>query len=62
VDARICVQEQASRACYTEAGLHAFVALFKEAAAIGVENATIRAMNATKVVADCVPCDPPKKK
>jgi hypothetical protein len=61
-DARICIIEEAPPVCYTEAGLNAFVAIFRGAAAQGVENATIRAFNATKVVPDCVKCDEKKKK
>jgi hypothetical protein len=61
-DARICVSAELSRVCYTEAGVRAFITLFQEAAVKGVENATIRAFNATKVVPDCVPSGAPKKK
>ena len=60
-DARVCVIEEVAPVCYTEAGLKAFVTLFRDAAAKGVENATIRAFNATKVAPDCVDCDQPKK-
>jgi hypothetical protein len=55
------VIEEVAPVCYSEAGLKAFVTLFRDAAAKGVENATVRAFNATKVAPDCVDCDQPKK-
>jgi hypothetical protein len=61
-DARVCIQVEISKACYTEAGVRAFVSIFQEAAIKGVENATVRAFNSTKVVPDCVPCKPEDKK
>jgi hypothetical protein len=61
-DARICIIEEVPPVCYTEAGLQAFVAIFRGAAAKGVENATVRAFNATKVVPDCIDCDKDKPK
>jgi hypothetical protein len=60
-DARVCVVEQSKTVCYTEAGLRAFAAVFRDAAAQGVENATIRAFNATKVAPNCGDCTKPKK-
>jgi hypothetical protein len=53
---------EVSKTCYTEAGVKAFVSIFREAAIRGVENATVRAFNATKVVPDCIPSDPEKQK
>jgi len=44
---------ETSKVCYTQAGVRAFVALFREAAAKGVENATVRALNATRTIPDC---------
>jgi len=41
------------RPCYTANGLNTFMAIFSRAAEKGVENATIRAMNAAKVCPDC---------
>jgi hypothetical protein len=61
VDATVCVVEEVAPVCYTEAGVRAFVTLFRDAAAKGVENATVRAFNATKVAPDCIDCDEPKK-
>jgi hypothetical protein len=53
-DARICIIEDSPPVCYTETGLRAFVTIFRGAAARGVENATIRALNATESVPDCI--------
>jgi len=64
-DARIRypVAERRLDPVYTPGGVHAFVTLFNEAAARGVENATIRAFNGTMVApayADCgSECPPP---
>ncbi len=60
-DATICIIEESPPVCYTENGLRAFAAIFRGAATRGVENATIRAFNSTKVVPDCVDCDKDKK-
>ncbi len=40
-------------AAFTYNGTHSFLQIFSNAAARGVENATIRAMNATKVCPTC---------
>lgn len=57
--AAIVVGEPA--AVYTEAGLRTFAAIFSAAATKGVENATVRAFNATKACPPCDPCEKPKK-
>jgi hypothetical protein len=44
--ASVCVD---ARVCYTEEGLRTFVAIFQAAAAQGVENALIRAMNQAQI-------------
>jgi len=60
-DAKVCIAVQTGPVCYTASGVTAFTALFRDAAAQGVENATIRAFNATKVVPACVDGKTPKK-
>ncbi|MEO8494924.1 MAG: hypothetical protein ABI614_07630 [Planctomycetota bacterium] len=52
-DARICIRANNAPACFSEAGVRAFMTLFSAAAEKGVENATIRAFNATSVAAPC---------
>lgn len=56
-DAKICIRVDNDTVCYTEKGLYAFVGLWREAAAKGIENATIRAFNATNVAPPCAPCE-----
>ena len=53
-DARICISVR-SRPCFTDQGLQAFAALFATAAERGVENAMVRALNATQVTPPGVP-------
>ncbi len=60
-DASVIVIVEQPAAVYSEAGLRAFASIFSSAATKGVENATIRAFNATKVCPPCKPCDEPKK-
>lgn len=57
-DATICVRPT-SRPCYTPEGVNAFVALFRDAAEKGVENAAIRAFNSTRVAPAAPQAGPP---
>lgn len=55
-DARICIRAGNAPGCYSEAGVRAFMTLFRAAAEKGVENAAIRAFNATTVAKPCEVC------
>jgi len=64
-DAVVCVRIVKPQVCYTPEGVHAFLAVFKAAAEKGVENATVRAFNSSRVAPPCKPgedCDKKKKK
>lgn len=53
------VTGQSSTSAYTPGGTYAFINIFSMAATRGVENATIRAMNSTKICADSKNCNFP---
>jgi hypothetical protein len=56
-DACVVFAVSSRQANFTARGVHSFASIFSAAAARGVENATIRAMNATEACATCTPQD-----
>lgn len=53
-DANICFRPDAKRECYTPGGVASFMSIWQAAVAKGVENAAIRAFNATQAEPPCV--------